>query len=510
MSGRPQLVLRADAGPEVGIGHLMRCVALAQAWQEQGGSTALASAGLPPALKERLDREGIERIPVSGPPGSRKDAEALARQAADRGACVALDGYHLGPEYQRLVAAAARRILLVADHGRPEAGPVDLLLDQNLGAGSEGDPDPPASRRDLLGPRFALLRREFRAAAREPAKRRFPPRRLLVSLGGGAPGELCLPLLDAVARGGLGLTEITVVVGPAHRGDTGRGRFAEGGGPELALARDPESMVPLIQRADVAVSAAGSTCWELACLGLPAVVLPIAHNQEPVARALDEQGVALSAGPAERAGGTDVARLLARLTSDRELYEALRERGMLLVDGEGAPRVARALATATEESRRRGLTLRPATMADARLLWAWANDPEVRAASFHSDPIRWHEHEAWLAARLNDPGTRIYVALDGTGEPVGQVRFEGCDGEAELGVSVARECRGGGLGTELIALGTRRLFADSPATRIDAFVKPTNEASKKAFLKAGFVPGGARSTKGSPSVVFHLERPGER
>lgn len=507
MSGRPQLLLRADGGPRTGIGHLMRCLALGQAWRDRGGTVALASACLPASLGERLAREGFERIAVAREPGSREDAELVAREARARDACVILDGYGFGPEYQETVAGTARRLLLVADHGRPDPGPVDLLVDQNLDAALERYPGLRAGTRGLLGPHFALLRRELRAAASTPAERRHPPRRLLVTLGGGDDGGLGERLLEALGRNALGLREVTLVAGPAHPAPARLEARLRDLPFDASLVRYPEDVVPLIQRADVALSAAGSTCWELACLGLPAVVVPIADNQEPVAAALADRGVALSAGRMGPGSEEHAVQALVRLADDGELFESLRERGMLLVDGEGASRVARSLHGFPPGAAQEELTLRGATPADARLLWSWVNDPEVREASFSSAPIPWPEHRRWLAGRLSDPGARIYVALDAVGEPVGQIRFEGCHDVAELAVSLSREARGRGIGPVLIAEGARRLFEETAARGIDAFVKTDNDASRKAFRSAGFIPAGATSRQGQACERFHLKRP---
>ncbi|MFP3938696.1 MAG: UDP-2,4-diacetamido-2,4,6-trideoxy-beta-L-altropyranose hydrolase [Acidobacteriota bacterium] len=504
MSDRPHLLLRADGGPRTGIGHLMRCLALGQAWQDRGGTGVLVSAAIPPALEARFHAEGIERIPMPHEPGSEEDAELVAREAAARQAVVALDGYRFEPGYQTSVTRGARSLLLVADHGRPRPGAVDVLLDQNLDAGPQDYPDLPAAARGLFGPRFALLRREIRAAACDPVERRHPPRRLLVTLGGGNDGDLGEELLEVLSGDPLGLREVTVVAGPAHPSPArleGRIRDLPLAG---SLVYDPTSMVPLIQRADVALAAAGSTCWELACLGLPAVVVAIADNQEPVAAALARRGVALSAGRVGPKSGENATRGLAHLVGDGELFETLRERGMLLVDGEGASRVTRSLLGPLLGAAPNELTLRPATLTDARLLWRWVNDPDVRAASFRSAPIPWLEHRRWLAGRLTDPGTRIYVALDGAGEPVGQIRFE-VEGEtANVDVSVEPAARGGGLGTGLIRAGCERFFRERGTQRVRARVKVGNRASLGAFRRAGFASLGTGTHRGQTTETFEL------
>ena len=154
------------------------------------------------------------------------------------------------------------------------------------------------------------------------------------------------------------------------------------------------------------------------------------------------------------------------------------------------------------------LQLRPATKADCRLLWEWASDPAVRVASFSTDPIPWEEHEQWFKTKLNDSRCRISLALNETGTPIGQIRFDiREDGEAEVDVHIAPGERGRGYGTTLIAEGLKALFASTDVRTVHSFVKVSNAASRNAFLKAGF----AELEKQSVHVeeVYHLiaERP---
>jgi RimJ/RimL family protein N-acetyltransferase len=179
---------------------------------------------------------------------------------------------------------------------------------------------------------------------------------------------------------------------------------------------------------------------------------------------------------------------------------------MTTVDGQGAERAAvaihRVVAGVPEET----LILRSVTAADSRILWSWANDPEVRAASFTSDPIPWATHRAWFRSRLEDPTNRTYLAIGPFGEPLGQIRFDLRERNAELGISLAPEARGRGIGPQLLDLGVARLFRDTAVERVHAFVKPDNRASLGAFRKAGFRSLGAAVEQGHPCEHFLRER----
>ncbi len=124
------------------------------------------------------------------------------------------------------------------------------------------------------------------------------------------------------------------------------------------------------------------------------------------------------------------------------------------------------------------------------MLWQWANDPAVRQASFRTDPIPLAEHERWFKDKLADPSCFLFIAVDETGEPVGQIRFDAAGTEAELHVSVGRERRGRGLGVEMLRRGLAELHRVAEVRVVHAHVKPGNLPSIGIFEKVGFERAG--------------------
>jgi len=131
----------------------------------------------------------------------------------------------------------------------------------------------------------------------------------------------------------------------------------------------------------------------------------LADNQAAVAKGLERAGVGIDIGVPDSAMEQRLLTELDRISADPVTRRHMSESGQELIDGQGADRV---LATMSPP-----LELRPATRDDAELLLRWANDRGVRKASFDPRPIDWDEHVAWLEARLRDPFSRIWVALDG-------------------------------------------------------------------------------------------------
>lgn len=214
-------------------------------------------------------------------------------------------------------------------------------------------------------------------------------------------------------------------------------------------------------------------------MGLPAILTSVAPNQVPLARAMAAHGAGVNSGPIELADTASLESLVASVAADPARRRAMSFCGPALVDGRGSHRVvARMLGHL--------LHLRTATPEDCRLYWEWANDPQVRASSFSARPIPWNEHRVWFGERLADPTSHLYVAADGAGRNVGQVRFDVEMDTAIADVSVAPEHRGRGWGAALIDAGSRRLFKESSVVTIEARVKSDNPASTSAFDDAGF------------------------
>lgn len=132
--------------------------------------------------------------------------------------------------------------------------------------------------------------------------------------------------------------------------------------------------------------------------------------------------------------------------------------------------------------------LRDARTSDRRLLWQWANDPEVRRNSFSSDPIPWSRHVAWFTRMLRDPDCRLLIAETPSDGPVGQVRFEPDNaGGYRIGITVGQSYRGKGLASPVITAAVRRWRLEHPHAPLAASIKPANKASIAAFTRSGFV-----------------------
>lgn len=333
------LLIRADAGPGIGVGHVMRCLGLAQAWQDRGGRAAFATAAMPPVLASRLASEGLAVHAIAAEPASGEDASRTKALAEDAD-WLLVDGYNFTAPWLRQVRGKAR-VALWTDHAHADDLPVNLVLNQNPHAESNLYRLSAPGARLLLGPDFIVLRREFT----EPLARRAARssvRRLLVTFGGGNAAGAHDAFLDAAELLGARLPPTTLLVGHAHpEREAIFARAARHPAVKAQVATD--GFPALVEDSDLAVSAAGATLWELAALGVPSLALVIAENQEPLARHLQSRGAGVSLGWLSGATGGLIATQLDRLIERTDAFVAMSRAALSLVDGRGAQRVCDAL-----------------------------------------------------------------------------------------------------------------------------------------------------------------------
>ena len=504
-----QLLLRADAGPQIGLGHVMRCLALAEPWLQAGSAVTLLTAAPSPAVRARAESLGIALRELSATPGSPADAaETIALAQSLRAAWLVLDGYHFNADFQRAVKTAGLRLLVFDDTAHAAHYSADFILNQNLGATAALYPRRDPTTRLLLGPRFVQLRREFTCTDARTSTARLSSLaptggegrgegashtpRLLVTLGGSDPDNVTAQVLAILQT----IPHLTadIILGPANPHAAALQSLLNPHSSPLTLHHAPPDLPQLMSRADLAICAGGTTAWELSFLGVPMLVLVLAENQRSNAEQLAATGAAVH---------TDITALdsnLRPLLADAARRAEMSARARALVDGLGTFRVWLRM---NEDA----LRLRPADAADARQVWEWANEAAVRAVSFTSDPIPWEQHLAWFHRKLADANTRLWIAgASETGAPLGQVRFDLDGSTATISVSLDAARRGKNLGALLIWSACQKLFRESAVETVHALIKPDNAASVRAFAKAGFEPAGQTEVKGCAALRFELSR----
>jgi len=334
-----RVIFRADASRTLGAGHVMRCLTLADELAGRGARCHFLCQETDGHLGALIlaRGHGLEWIPPLA--GWRADAAAsqsvLDRMGVGRVDWLVVDHYQLDREWEQAMAPRAARLLVLDDMAnRPHH--CQLLVDQNLQPPGRYAPWVAPECTCLLGPDYALLRPGFRR--HRPVAPRRPERvtRLLVFFGGGDESNETGKVLEALS--GLPVA-VDVVIGGAHaHRDALAARCA--GLPGCQVHFQVDDMAALMARADLALGATGVSTWERACLGLPAVVVSVADNQHPIARAGQDAGLHTWLGPAWEVDTAAWRAALVRVLDDPQHLAAQSAAGLTRVDGLGVARVA--------------------------------------------------------------------------------------------------------------------------------------------------------------------------
>jgi UDP-2,4-diacetamido-2,4,6-trideoxy-beta-L-altropyranose hydrolase len=337
------LLIRADASVAIGTGHVMRCLALAQAWQDAGGRVTFVMAESTPTIEERLRGEGVGLVRIDGVVGSDFDSEQFVALARSHGPkWVVVDGYEFGSVYQRALKNERLKVLLVDDNGASEAYKTDIVLNQNIHAQECLYKNREANTRLLLGTKYALLRREFVSAKKA---REIPSigRKLLVTMGGSDPDNVTRRVMEAIEQVAVEDLEVIAVAGGSNPHLASLAGSVANSRHSCRILSNVTNMQELISWADLAISAAGTACWEYCALSLPAVLVAVAENQIANARALHAVGAATLVSGGSRFVVDEMVQRITHLANSASERQSLSRTASTLVDGGGASRVVSVL-----------------------------------------------------------------------------------------------------------------------------------------------------------------------
>lgn len=485
-----------DASTKIGTGHVMRCLTLADALKESDDTSIhFICRQVSDSLRQMIQGRGFELSIL--PKGTQVDGESSlahaswlgATQADDANATLNLiknnqydwlivDHYALDIHWERSIKPVVKKLMVIDDLADREHD-CDLLLDQNF----YSDMDTryvgkvPDKCKALLGPRYALLRKEF-AGYRDQTKPRVGGvKRILVFWGGVDANDFTSKTIKALSRITSQKFEVDVVIGDQHPNKEGVVALCCEYG--FACHVQTERMADLMANADFAIGAGGGAVWERACLMLPTLSLPIAQHQrkqlEDIALAGLVYTIELEDYPIEK-----IKSHIEGLIENKALRRLLSVRSAEMVDGKGANRVVKYLRSEME------IHLRKATPHDEQALFEWRNHQKIREISFNKHEIEWEQHCNWFNALLSD-NNRVLLIGEYKNKPVGVVRFDLDNDAAEVSIYLIQDVGNEGLGMPLLRSAEKWICQHRTEIKmLKAHVLEGNQVSHKFFIKAGF------------------------
>lgn len=466
----------------MGTGHVMRMIALGQAWRDKGGDVIFLCAEVTPPLADRLKLEGFSLQRVDVVPGSIADLEVTCASITRHGddlVFVVLDGYQFDADFQVGLKSAGCRLLVIDDYGHASSYRADLVLNQNISARANLYAASAQHCEFLLGTKFALLRKEF--LAYQSWRRKIVPvaKNILITLGGSDPDNVTLKVIKELIDFDL---HAKVVIGgsnPHLREIEDFIRSQSDSKASIELVVNPTNMPELMAWADLALSAAGSTLLELAHMGLPTLLVVMADNQKVAAEEAGRLGMAKILGEGNMLDTLNICEEVRDLCLDKKKRGFFSKAGKSHVDGKGVKRVLCHLMTGL-------VRLRDATENDLNELWRWRRDAVTRNLFLENKQPSLLAHKSWFRRAVKNPECVLLIAENQKGESLGQIRFDVVNKSATIHITIAPEFQGRGWGPAVIRKASEILISNRRAETITANVKSTNIPSRSAFELAGY------------------------
>ena len=495
MIDRGVIAFRVDASPVIGSGHVMRCLSLARALMNRGASAIFVTRAIPAPLRVLSEALGVKIAPMPATEPSEfnsdlahghwlgaapEDDAAATLHALGKvsPAWLIVDHYGIDAHWHSFLRPHVQRIAVIDDLADRNHD-CDVLIDANLSAVSE--------RRYLtrtaettalcLGPRYAMLRPEFAAKARELLRSFGEVGRILVSFGGFDVANHTKISLQALEHCGFEGC-VDVVVGQGHP-EVQELTTMVGAKSNWSLHVQTLRMADLMASADFAIGAGGTTVYERACLGLPSLAICAAGNQRAQLQHAEAAGILTNVSPDSFSVEALSKAIMGMISVPDRLLEQSRK-GSELVDGLGADRIAKLLMADGP------ITVRPAAIGDALTVLEWRNTEAVRMFSGDAAVIATQDHMVWFAKHLLSE-TCITLIGQCEGEDCGVARFD-IEGEtATVSIFLAPAFMGRGIGLNLLLVAERKLVGRLPKVKsCIGRVSAGNTASASMFFSAGY------------------------
>jgi UDP-2,4-diacetamido-2,4,6-trideoxy-beta-L-altropyranose hydrolase len=484
-----KIAFRTDASNQIGTGHFMRCLALADELKKQGAHIIFICRNLPPHLSEMLNAKGVEYIslitdsiqePIDELAHSNwlvtsqaQDAQATLKALTSH-LCdwIIVDHYALDKRWETEVRANCKKLMVIDDLADRQHD-CDVLLDQNyyLDMQTRYVSKVPPHCQLLLGPRYALLREEFGILREKVKVRTGDVKKILVFFGGVDADSYTSFAMQALAELN-GKQQVDVVIGFQHpnREQVKQACIAYGFICHVQTTRIAELMAD----ADLAIGGGGTSTWERCCLGLPTISFCLAKNQQKLVA--DAAAAGLLYAPISGRNLVEVIRdHVSILLENPSLVKLISDVAMKSVNGKGSLRVTSAMGISS-------IKIKRASKDDSKNLFEWRNNPKIREVSRSSALISWNEHQRWFDAAIANKNREILIGVRAN-RPVGVVCFEIESNVAEVSIYLVPEADSSGYGRNLLLSSEQWLKKNRPEIKmIRACVLGKNDASKNLFI----------------------------
>ena len=336
-----KIVFRTDSSMDIGTGHVMRCLTLADELRERGADVSFVCRKALGNLIQHIEDKGYRVYPL--PPdidlSVDKDlTQKILQKQTELIDWLIIDHYEIDILWESYLRKYVKKIMVIDDLAN-RYHDCDILLDQNISVkGNRYNGFVPLHCLKLLGPEYALLMQEFAQARMSLKERAGEVKRILVTMGGVDHENQTAKVLKGIKMLGRNDISVDVILGASN---PNRSKIEEMIS-EMQNAKcfnNVKNMADFMVKADIAIGASGSTTWGRCCLGLPSIVMVLADNQKDIAEELEKEGVVVNLGWHEDVTEMDIKNAVENLLADSDKREKMNLKGKEMVDGIGIKKV---------------------------------------------------------------------------------------------------------------------------------------------------------------------------
>lgn len=334
------LLIRVDSTYEIGMGHFMRTLALAQKWQKERGNVFFLINDNP-ILKDRISDENMDYIANPFSSGSLDDSKFLIDTVLNEDiSWVIIDGYVFKEDYFDYLRINNLNFLIFDDDGNLDHYNSNIILNQNLHGKSKWY----SSKKEdftklLIGTDYVLLRNEFLKYIDYQKDIKSNAKNILITLGGSDVNNYSLEILKVLNQLNIDDFNVNVILGASNKHEDEINRYLKTVNFNGNVLKNISNMPEIMEWADIAFSSGGTTVWELAFMGVPTIVGATSYVEEVLLDGLNENDLFITIGKLENLDKNELKIIFNNLIMDEELRKEMSHDGQKFIDGYGSKRV---------------------------------------------------------------------------------------------------------------------------------------------------------------------------
>jgi UDP-2,4-diacetamido-2,4,6-trideoxy-beta-L-altropyranose hydrolase len=488
-----RIVFRVDASIQMGTGHTMRCLALAQALKDNGDSVEFICRKHEGNLISKIHSNGFNVLELNLPKEDKIDNKLShshwlgVTQQRDAIDCInalqsskidwlIVDHYGIDEDWEQQLKRYCRKLMVIDDLA-DRKHLCDILLDQTYGREQQDYKKLlPKSCILLLGSQYALLRSEFLKWRKYSLNHRSNTefRKILINMGGVDIDNITSKLLEELEGCCLSNNiEVIIIMGDTSPHIDSVRVKANESPYKVEVKTNVDNMAEIMSSADFAIGAAGATTWERCCLGLPTIQMIVANNQTLIANKLHLINAIEFM--------ENMSNLSSHINNIFKYYKKMSLVSSSIVDGKGVERVVKCISSSVDNYTN-ALIIRPAESIDSNFVYS-LQTKESRRYFINTDVPVMDEHTNWFDRVMSSHNSQLFILISNNYKS-GILKLSNLnENMVDISIIISTNFRGSGIAKNAIKVIDNLM----PDKNLKAVIHNQNIASRKVFIKSDFV-----------------------